>query len=35
MQDGIDLAYDADDGILHLVVRSRKMVVSRDETTLA
>ena len=33
MRDGIDLAYDADDGVLQVVIRYHKMVVVRDETT--
>ena len=33
MRDGIDLVYDADDGVLQVVIRYRKMVVVRDETT--
>jgi hypothetical protein len=33
MRDGIDLAYDADDGVLQVVIRYRKMVVVRDEST--
>ena len=36
-KDGIDLAYDEDDGILHVVVRYHKVVVNNgvDETVLA
>ena len=33
MRDGIDLAHDADDGVLQVVIRYHKMVVVRDETT--
>jgi hypothetical protein len=33
MRDGIDLAYDADEGVLQVVLRYHKMVVIRDEST--
>ena len=34
IQDGIDLAYDGDEGILQVVVRYHKVVVTADEDTL-
>jgi hypothetical protein len=34
MQDGIDLAYDGEDGILQVVIRYHKVVVTADEGTL-
>jgi hypothetical protein len=33
MQDGIDLAYDVDDGVLQVVIRYHKVVVTMDEGT--
>lgn len=35
MQDGIDLAYDVEDGVLQVVVRYHKVVVNLDQGTLA
>jgi hypothetical protein len=34
VQDGIDLAYDGDDGILQVVIRYHKVVVTADEDSL-